>query len=97
MDANTYERWRTLHQRFALGIELTATERLQYEAGCHELDADERLDGNLARLRELRESIRAAEGDQKRLQEQEAELDARIRGLERSLDQRTRQLLGIGN
>jgi len=68
-----------------------------YEAGCEELDAEERLDGNLERLRELRAQIAAAEAEQQRLRAHGAELDARIIALEARLDTRTRQLLGIGN
>jgi cell division protein FtsB len=59
------------------------------------MDAEERLDGNLERLRELRAQIAAAETDQQRLQAREVELDARIAALEARLDARTRQLLGI--
>ena len=56
------------------------------------------LDGSyLERLRELRAQIAAAELEQQRLREREAELDARIVALEARLDTRTRQLLGIGN
>ncbi len=55
------------------------------------------MDGNLERLRELRAQIAAAETEQQRLREREAELDARIVALESRLDMRTRQLLGIGN
>jgi hypothetical protein len=46
------------------------------------MDAEERLDGNLERLRELRAPLAAAETEQQRLQAREAELDARIVALE---------------
>ena len=61
------------------------------------MDAEERLDGNLERLRELRAQIAAAETEQQHLRAREAELDARIVAREARLDTRTRQLLGISN
>ncbi len=97
MDEQAYQYWQVLHQRVALGGTLNAAEQAAYETVCQELDAEERLDGNLERLRELRAQIAAAETEQQRLREREAELDARIVALESRLDMRTRQLLGIGN
>ena len=97
MDEQAYQYWQVLHQRVALGGTLSAAEQAAYEAGCQELDTEERMDGNLERLRELRAQIAAAETEQQHLREQEAELDARIVALESRLDMRTRQLLGIGN
>jgi len=97
MDEQVYQYWQGLHQRVVMGEALSAAEQAVYEAGCEELDAEERLDGNLERLRELRAQIVAAEAEQQRLREHEAELDARIAALEARLDTRTRQLLGIGN
>lgn len=97
MDKQASQSWQVLHQRVAMGETLSVAERAAYEAGCQELDAEERLDGNLERLRELRTHIVAAEAEQQHLRAQEAELDARIVALEARLDTRTRQLLGIGN
>jgi hypothetical protein len=97
MDEQAYQEWQVLHQRVAMGETLSAAEQAAYEAGCQELDTEERLDGNLERLRELRAQIAAAETEQQRLRAQEAALDARIVALEARLDTRTRQLLGIGN
>ena len=97
MDEQAYQYWQVLHRRTMSGEMLSAAEQAVYEAGCQELDAEERLDGNLERLRELRTQIVAAETEQQRLREQEAALDARIVALESCLDTRTRQLLGIGN
>ena len=96
MDEPAYQHWQGLHRRVTMGETLSAAEQAAYEAGCQELDAEERLDGNLARLRELRTQIAAAEAEQQCLREREAELDARIIALEARLDTRTRQLLGIG-
>src|SRR5262245_1542096 len=97
MDEQAYQYWQGLHQRMVMGETLNAAEQAVYEAGCEELDAEERLDGNLERLRELRAQIAAAEAEQQRLRAHGAELDARITALEARLDTRTRQLLGIGN
>jgi hypothetical protein len=97
MDERAYQYWQVLHQRVTMGETLSLAEQAAYEAGCQELDAEERLDGNLERLRALRAQIATAETAQQRLRAQEAELDARIVALEARLDTRTRQLLGIGN
>ena len=97
MDEQAYQYWQILHRRVALGKTLTTAEQAVYESGCQEMDAEERLDGNLERLRELRAQIAAAETEQQRLQAREAELDARIAALEARLDARTRQLLGISS
>ena len=97
MDEQAYQHWQVLHRRVIMGEALSGAEQAAYEAGCQELDAEERLDGGLQRLRELRAQITAAETEQQRLRAQEAELDARIAALEARLDTRTRQLLGIGN
>jgi septal ring factor EnvC (AmiA/AmiB activator) len=97
MDEQAYQYWQVLHRRMIRSETLSAAEQAIYEAGCQELDAEERLDGNLERLRELRAQIAAAETEQQHLREQEAALDAHIIALEARLDARTRQLLGIGN
>ena len=89
--------WQVVHRRVATGETLNAAEQAVYESGCQALDTEERLDGNLECLRELRAHIAAAETEQQRLRAQEAELDARIVALEARLDTRTRQLLGISN
>jgi chromosome segregation ATPase len=97
MDEQAYQYWQILHRRVALGETLTTAEHTVYESGCQEMDAEERLDGNLERLRELRAQIAAAKTEQQRLQAREAELDSRITALEARLDARTRQLLGISS
>ena len=97
MDEQAYQHWQILHRRAVTGDTLSAAEQTVYDAGCRELDAEERLEGNLERLRELRAQIAAAETEQQALRRREEELDARIAGLEARLDARTRQLLGIGN
>jgi chromosome segregation ATPase len=97
MDEQAYQYWQSLHRRVMLGETLTTAEQAVYESGCEEMDAKERLDGNLERLRELRTQIAAAETEQQRLQAREAELDARIAALDARLDARTRQLLGINS
>lgn len=95
MDADLLRQWQLLHGRVMQGDVLKPTEQALYETGCHALDAEECLDGDLTRLRELRSSIAEAEVELLRLREREAVLDAQIKDLERNLDQRTRQLLGV--
>jgi chromosome segregation ATPase len=90
MDEQAYQYWQVLHRRVALGETLTTAEQAAYESGCQEMDAEERLDGNLKRLRELRAQIASAETEQQHLQAREADLDARIVALEARLDTRTR-------
>ena len=97
MDAHTYSQWQKLHHLIAKGETLNAVERAEYESGCHELDAEEILDGNLPRLRELRAQVIEVRAQGRRLREREAKRDAEIAELEARLDPRTRQLLGIGN
>jgi hypothetical protein len=57
MDEQAYRYWQVLHRRVALGEMLTTAEQAVYESGCQEMDAAERLGGNLERLRELRAQI----------------------------------------
>ncbi len=97
MDEQTYMSWQVLHRRVSNGEQLCVAEQSAYEAGCQELDAEERFDGTLERLRELRAHIAAAEIEQQHLRAHEADLDARILALEARLDTRTRQLLGISH
>jgi len=97
MDEQALQHWQALHRRVVMGEKLSAAERIVYEAGCRELAAAEQLDGNLEQLRELRARIAKAEVEQKRLRKRQVEFDARIAELEARLDQRTRQLLGIGS
>lgn len=97
MDEQAYQHWQVLHRRVASGETLTTAEQAVYESGCQAMDAEERVDGNLERLRELRAQIAAAEMEQQHLKAREAELDARIVAREARLDTRTRQLLSISN
>ena len=95
MNEATYDYWQGLHRRVVSGQPLSEADQQVYEAGCQELDGEERLDGNLERLRALRAQIIQAKVEQQRLQAQEQEIDARIAAIESRLDQRTRELLGI--
>jgi hypothetical protein len=97
MDKKVYGDWQVLHRRAVSGETVTTAEQAVYESGCQELEAEEKLDGNLERPRELRSQIAAALTEQQCLHAREAELDARIADLEARLDTRTRQLLGISN
>ena len=96
MDEIRYKRWQALHRQAVTGEPLNETERAEYEDACREMDAEEVLDGDLPRLRELRRKIVEADAEKQRMEIREAELDAKIAALEARLDARTRQLLGIG-
>ena len=97
MDEQEFQNWQILHRRVVAREVLSAAEQAAYDAGCRELDAEERIEGDLEPLRQLRAQIAAAAVEQQQLRRREAELDARIAALEARLDDRTRQLLGIGS
>lgn len=69
-----------------LGETLNASEQAAYELECRELNSGEVLDGNVERMRLLRDEISAAVREEQGLQEKEARLDARIAELEARLD-----------
>ena len=95
MDEQAYKRWQVLHRRILYGEILSTKEQTDYEAGCQELDAQEKLDGNLEQLRTLHAQITEAKTQQQRFRSQSQDLDMRIASLEARLDTRTRELLGI--
>ena len=95
MDKQAYLQWQVLHRRVVYGETLSTAEQADYEVGCRKLDAQEKLDGNLERLRALRAQIAEAKIQQQHLRTQEQTLDVRIASLEARLDTRTRELLGI--
>ncbi|HET6386471.1 MAG TPA: hypothetical protein VFJ58_24015 [Armatimonadota bacterium] len=97
MNKQAYENWAVLHRRVVAGESLNESEQAAYEAGRRELDHEDRMDGNLEMIRTLRAQIREAETVQRELRTKERELDTRIKTLESRLDERTRQLLGIGS
>lgn len=69
--------WQVLHRRVALGKALGPDEQVAYEAGCRALDAEEQLDGDLARLRQLKTRIAVEKAERQRLRQREAELEER--------------------
>lgn len=95
MDEQAYLKWQVLHRRVVYGETLSTGEQADYEVGCQKLDAQEKLDGNLERLRALRAQITEAKTQQQHLRTQEQNLAVRIANLEARLDTRTRELLGI--
>ena len=97
MNTQELQQWQQLHGRKMAGEPLSASEQADYETGQSELDSTETLDGDIERLRELRNKIAAAEVEQQRLREQHAALDACIAALEACLDSHTRHLLQIGS
>lgn len=85
MDQTTYVRWWQLHLRVARGDELDAAERVIYEAGLIELDAEEKAqwtDGDLIRLRRLKAEVESLQTTRVQLQAKSRRLDRQIRTLE---------------
>ena len=97
MDEQTLQQWGVLHRRYVTGEALNEAERTAYEAGCAELDAEEKIEGDIPRMKKLRARIAEAEAEQTNLRRQERELLAQIAEAESRLDPRSRQLLGIEN
>ena len=97
MDEQTYAKWGALHRRSVAGEPLSAAEAADYEAGCQELDGIVNYEGDLPRLRKLREQALEARARGQQLNECLARRDAEIAELEARLDSRMRQLLGIVN
>jgi predicted RNase H-like nuclease (RuvC/YqgF family) len=85
MDQTTYLRWWQLHLRVARGDELDAAERVTYEAGLIELDAEEKAqwtDDDLKRLRRLKAEVESLQTTRVQLQAKSRRLDRQIRTLE---------------
>ena len=97
MDEPTYTAWSELHRRHVLGETLTAEEQTTYEAGCREIESTVNYEGDIPRLRQLREQLREARLVSERLRQRQATADAEIAELEARLDPRSRQLLGIAD
>src|SRR5262245_52884193 len=96
MEANAYKKWSELHLRVARGETLTAEEQATYNAGIQELDHEEKIEGDIVRLRQLRSSLAQLEVENAHLREERLQLDAQIAAIEARLSQETRQELGIG-
>src|SRR5581483_11328875 len=91
MEASVYKIWSQLHLRVARGETLTAEEQAAYDAGIQELDREEKIEGDIARLRQLRASLAQLEVENTRLREERQQLDAQIAAVEARLSQETRQ------
>ena len=87
--------WRQLHQRDALGEELSAEERAVYEVGLKRLDEDESYPGQLILLRQMRAQTAALEAEQDELKARHDALKAEIAAVEATLDEPTRKALGL--
>lgn len=95
MDPHTYQRWWVLHLRAARSENLTAEERALYEAGLKQLQQEEVREGHRAGIRNLRDTVAALQSEHAQLDARRQKLDAEIMALEATLDERTRQLLGV--
>ena len=96
-DAQAYAQWGALHRRYVSGELLSAEEQAAYQAGCDQLDATEKIEGDIPRLRELRDKVLEAREISRKLWEREIAADAEIAELEARLSPRSRRLLGIEN
>ncbi|HLK61738.1 MAG TPA: hypothetical protein VKU00_34650 [Chthonomonadaceae bacterium] len=96
MEAHTYQIWSQLHLRVARGETLTAEEKAIYDIGIKELDREEKIEGDMARLRQLKANLAQLEAENTHLREERQQLDAQIAAVEAHLSQETRQELGIG-
>ena len=97
MDEAALRQWGALHQRHVSGELMSAEEWTAYQAGCDELDATEKIDGDIAPMRKIRALIVEAEAEQRILRREEETLLAQIAEAEARLSPRSRQLLGIEN
>lgn len=99
MDETTYQRWWPLHLRTARGEILSDEERSFYENELSRLYQDEQIQLQVAPSRnlQLRERIEALEAERTRLEAKRKQLDEEIAALEAALNQKTRQLLGVGD
>ena len=70
MDENTYNEWWVLHLRMARGETLTPSEQEVYEAGIEALDREEKMSGDLMRLKNLRARVAELEAENRQLREQ---------------------------
>ena len=70
MEANAYKTWWELHLRVARGDTLMAEEQATYDAGIQELDREEKIEGNIVGLRQLRASLAQLEAENARLREE---------------------------
>jgi hypothetical protein len=96
MDEDEYKAWWNLHIRVARGETLTQAEQQVYEAGVQSLDREERISGDLTRLKALRARVSELEAENGRLREQRRLLDEQIAAIESHLSAETQQELGIG-
>ena len=97
MNAAQYEAWWQLHLRAARGERLSLKERAAYEAGARQLDQEEVMSGDLARLQQVRAAVAAAEAECAALRHRRDELDSEMASLEAKLSNRARQLLGVSD
>ena len=95
MDAQGYAVWSDLHRRRVAGELLSEEESAAYEAGCQDIESTINYEGDIPRLRNLREQMLASRAVNKELREQEIALVAEIEALQARLDVYTRRQLGI--
>lgn len=97
MDENRYQAWWPLHLRAALGETLSAEEQRVYEAGCAELQAEEKAERrrDVTELRALLAQLREMTARDRELAQQEALLRQQAAQLEQRYLALTGEPLGL--
>src|SRR5258706_15389213 len=97
MDEATYKTWWPLHIRKAKGETLTPEEQSFYQTKLKQLHQEEILHEDVEGLRQMREEIERLKAENRRLQVLREQLEAKAAVLESALDDKTRQLIGVGD
>jgi hypothetical protein len=94
MDESEFQRWWALHLQVARGRALGPEEKSFYDAGRHDVEADEKLQ-SLDSAKVARQELLALRAERTQSEQRRQQLDAEIAALEGRLDQETRELLGV--
>jgi predicted nucleic acid-binding Zn-ribbon protein len=96
VEIDAYKIWSHLHFKSAQGESLTPEERIAYEVGRRELEAEETLPGSVLELQQARQRTQELQSEYERLQAEFVQLSEKIAEEEARLSAPTRQLLGVG-
>lgn len=95
MDKALGQGWWDLHLRVVRGESLSAEEQEVYQSGLTQHHSDEKLDGELKRISQVRARVMALDREHAALQADHARLDEEIAALEAALGEREREMLGV--
>ncbi len=87
--------WWDLHLRKARGEALSENEQALYEAEIARHDQEMPLRGGLEALKTLRATVVSLAQENAALRERVAQLEAEVRAVEQTLNQQTREFLGV--